>query len=126
MPGGPAYDISLLIAACVAEKDVVILGKAEDHARQHFKLQTKIEVVRFIGNGGLEKRKFINSLPYENRPGLMADAWEFYSGETPGYLAFAFSTLTGKWLVKSFTRNTNPTQIVNLPFAGLTHLLKKP
>lgn len=103
-----AYNLNDLIKACGEINKVVVLGKAEKSARDDFGLNTKKAVLDFIYNDGLENPHYINTKPWEQNPDsslILIDAYSFYSGPKQGYMAFFFSTKTGRWLIKSFKLN---------------------
>lgn len=103
-----AYDLNDLIKACGKNNHVKVLGKAQESAGSDFGLYTEQAVLYFINDGGLEKPQHISKKPWEKNPdpGLIwIDAYSFYSGPKQGYLAFFFSSKTGRWLIKSFKLN---------------------
>lgn len=104
-----AYDLKELIKACAESNQVVVLSKAEKCAREDFGLNTKKAVLDFIANEGLENPRLLNTKLWEKNPDptcvIMVDAYSFYSGPKQGYIAFLFSTITQKWLIKSFKLN---------------------
>jgi hypothetical protein len=121
----PKHDYPTFVAACRSGKGVVVLGDPARDARQCFGLSTIKKLLEFIGNNGLEKLSFVNSKVWENSkiPGRIADAYQFYSGETAGYIAFAYCTQTSQWFLKSFHLEDAPKDFRNLPFAELGRLL---
>jgi len=107
----PNYELDSCMRGCATGlSNATVLKIAMDTARTDFNLNTQIQVLGFIGNGGLENPCFINSKPWENNPhphnGIMVDAYSFYSGSLYGYFAF-FQSTTGKWVIKSFKKNRN-------------------
>jgi len=119
------YDLADLIKECGKKvPSVTVLGLAMDTARTDFSLDTQPRVFEFIRDGGLEKAKPINTkaLEYDESkakgkkaskgqkrtgPAPMVDAYEFYSGFNYGYIAFYFSNITKRWIIKSFKKNLN-------------------
>ncbi len=103
----PTYDYNDFKNACGASHtDVLLIGKSQETAREHFNLSTKQEVLDFISNDGLEDLNFVNTKEWEQNPDkanpVMVDAYEFQSMYKLGYIAFMQSLKTGKWIVKSF------------------------
>jgi hypothetical protein len=122
----PHYKISDLIEACVAG-NVSAWKPATDGARSDFNLYTEAELLKFIGNSGLEKLTFINCKELEKwaggSPSPMVDAYSFYSGDTFGYIAF-YRGAAGRWLIKSFKKNFQSDDRF-LPFAKLKALMEE-
>jgi hypothetical protein len=100
-----AYDIEVFIAACGDSLQVAVFDQPENDAREHFGLKNKKAIRAFIFNDGLEKLRYINTLPWEKNPDpgeILVDAYGFYSGPKQGYLAFFLSSKTNRWVIKSF------------------------
>ncbi|WP_131778375.1 hypothetical protein [Legionella bozemanae] len=117
------------IKSCVTKNThPIILNGAEKTAKLDFNLKPKIKILKFIGNGGLERPHLINVKPWENNPNstsiIMVDAYGFYSGEKYGYLAFFYQPITRKWILKSFKKNSQPDPR-SLPFQSLGKLLSR-
>ncbi|MFZ2171936.1 MAG: hypothetical protein WAW61_20130 [Methylococcaceae bacterium] len=104
-----AYILNDLINACGGIKQVVVLSNAQISAREDFGLTTQKDVIDFIYNDGLESPHHINTTTWKNNPNqsclIQVDAYSFYSGPKHGYMAFFFSPMTNKWLIKSFKLN---------------------
>jgi hypothetical protein len=126
MARGPEYRLAEFVAACLAGKGVTVLAMAERDASRDFGIETKAELLQFIGNNGLEKTRFVNCREWENSRvrGRLVDAYQFYSGETPGYISFAFCKAKSQWFIKSFHRENSPSEFRHLPFSKLERLLK--
>jgi hypothetical protein len=107
---GPSHNLKEFEQDCSEDK-VVVMPKAANTARKDFNLKTAGKVVQFIGRGGLEKPRLINSKPWENNPEpiypIMVDAYSFYSGFIFGYLAFFYNPKIKKWVIKSFKKNSD-------------------
>lgn len=109
----PKYQINNFINDCmIGTSKVSVLKNAAETAKLEFNLNTQEQIVGFIGNGGLELPCFINCTPWKNNPNpnnqIMVDAYGFYSGFVYGYIAFFFQQKTGKWIIKSFKKNSEP------------------
>ncbi|GJL79509.1 MAG: hypothetical protein NPINA01_24980 [Nitrospinaceae bacterium] len=110
-PQKPSYDIDDFISECASEAPrVTVAYDAEMSAKNNFNLPTDKDLISFIGNGGLNPRKFKNSSPQRlelagNR-GKMVDAYHFRIGQKIGYIAFLFNEQQKKWRIKSFKNNT--------------------
>ena len=82
------------------KNDVVPLKSALDDANSYFGLNTKSNLLDFIGNNGLEDFKFLNTKEWENNPDktivIFVDAYEFRSMCKLGYIAFMYNEKTFK------------------------------
>jgi hypothetical protein len=127
MVRGPEHKLQEFYAACRAGTSVIVLSQPLTDARQHFGLLTRVELLEFIGNDGLEKMTFVNCKEWEksHKPGRFVDAYQFHSGTTPGYIAFCFCTEVSKWFIKSFHPETSPTTFVHRPLGVLAELAEK-
>lgn len=107
-----AYNLQDFINACADIKRVGVRGKAQDDASQHFSLATKILLLNFIYEGGLESPKHINTKLWGMNPTpdipIKIDAYSFYTGLKYGYIAFRFNPNSGTWFIKSFKPNWDP------------------
>lgn len=109
----PKYDINDFFKACKEEDKkqshkVVFVKKVRQTASEDFSLKTKKDLLQFIANDGLEKLTFINSTEYrlsKEIPPPICDAYEFNSGFTLGYIAFFYSEVSKKWIIKSFHKS---------------------
>jgi hypothetical protein len=110
---GPSYNFSDLKKACKEKNrnNIFIFDEARKGADKYFNLRTKDQILDFIYNDGLENRSFYNTAPWEKNPNknskTIVDAYEFESGDKRGYLAFMYSKITNKWIIKSFKLSTN-------------------
>jgi hypothetical protein len=91
------------------EKSVQVLWEAESNARLQFGLNTKPDLLSFIGNGGLRNITYISTEPWRNNPRrdileISIDSYNFSSNKKVGYIAF-FKGQTGKYVIKSFHEN---------------------
>lgn len=122
-----AYEFTDFTSACAIGIEAVhVIRGARVTAESDFNLKTNSEILGFIFNGGLEKPKYIKTKPWENDPknsGIMVDSYNFYSGNTKGYIAYLYQPETKKWLLKSFKKD-NPPGGKNLPFEGLKQMLE--
>ena len=102
------YQFDEFIHACGEQGKVIFIANSANDARIDFGLNTKQDVLNFIANDGLEEAFYINTKIWEKNPDpahpVMVDAYSFYSGAKPGYLAFLLSP-TNKWIIKSFKLN---------------------
>lgn len=79
----------------------------------------------FIANDGLENLSFINIKPWKKNPNkakpIQVDAYEFKTLNRLGYIAFFYSDITKKWIIKSFkpSKNRNPAMSLALQKVGL-------
>ena len=105
-----AYQFDNFIHACGEQGKAVLIGSSANDARMDFGLNTQQDVLSFIANDGLEDAFYINTKIWEKNPNqahpIMVDAYSFYSGAKPGYLAFLLSP-TNKWIIKSFKHSPN-------------------
>ncbi len=122
-----AYKFADFTSACAIGVEAVhVIKGATITARSDFNLKTNGEILGFISNGGLENLGYIKTKPWKNDPkssGIMVDSYNFYSGDTKGYMAYLYQPETKKWLLKSFKKD-NPSGVKNLPFKGLKQMLK--
>lgn len=120
----PEYDFDDLKAACGEKGKVTVWRPALRDAAEHFNLRKESDVLSFVANDGLEKKKYINTKPLEVAPDPKppVDAYEFYSGERRGYFAFFFQPLTNIWNIKSFKPHSQGDDRY-FPFADLGKLL---
>jgi hypothetical protein len=85
--------------------NVKIFYDAELNAREQFGLNTKADLIAFIGNQGLQKLEYVNTKLWENKPketkDIYIDAYKFRSNEKVGYIAF-MKGVDGKYAIKSF------------------------
>lgn len=107
----PSYDINDFIIECASKvPKVTVADDAGISAKNTFNLPTDKDLISFIGNGGLNIRKFKNSRPQEKdlagNKGKMVDAYHFRIGQKIGYIAFIFNEKQNKWRIKSFKNNT--------------------
>ena len=121
----PEYDLAVFVEACADVNMVAVRDKAQADARKYFKLNTKIALLYFIHNGGLEDPRHYNTKPWDKNPSndsvIMIDAYGFFSGMIYGYIAFRFNANTNQWYIKSFKLNRDPDPR-NLPFSVLRGL----
>jgi hypothetical protein len=87
------------------------------------------DLIRFIGNDGLERLLYLNTADWKNGPqnvvpALTVDSFEFYSGPRAGYLAFVWQRNTKFWLLKSLHDQPRPRQMPTLPLAENPLLMK--
>lgn len=122
----PAYEFDELKVACNDSEKVFVWKPALTDASTHFGLTKMGDVLDFVANDGLEKKKFINSKPFELAPDPkpLVDAYEFYSDSKRGYFAFFFQPLTKKWNIKSFKLHEDGDDRFYL-FANLGQFLSK-
>lgn len=126
----PAYNLKEFETICAKPKShgvVLVRQEAANDARIDFGLDTRQKVIKFIGSGGLERPRLINSIPWEKNPEpsnkIMVDAYEFYSGRIFDYMAFLYNPIKKIWLIKSFKEHwQDPAR--NLPFIELDKIRK--
>lgn len=109
MLGMPAYELSSFIAACQVGGQVFVTRGALQTATSDFGLTKDSDVMAFIGDGGIERPTFVNSVPWVNNPKpenkILVDSYSFYTGTKFGYLAFCYNDNTQKWMLKSMKKN---------------------
>jgi len=103
----PSYKIEDFISECASKApEVTVSHDAEQEAKNSFNLPTAKDLIAFIGNGGINTRKFKNSCPQRmelaGNKGKMVDAYHFRDGRKIGYIAFIFNDARKKWHIKSF------------------------
>ena len=122
----PAYKLEEFILACKDILRVAVRDRAQKDARDHFKLNTKKELLRLISANVMESLCHINTKLWERNPNLhniiMIDAYSFYSGKKFGYVAFRYNITNDTWFIKSFKLNREPDPR-NRPFEGLEKLM---
>jgi|MTBAKMStandDraft_1061839.scaffolds.fasta_scaffold01341_8 hypothetical protein len=113
--------------------DVLVEVQAEKDARRIYKLNTKKELLEFIGNDGIEDLKFFNKTDWRNNPDREKNPLDVYSYTCktlfiPCYIAIIFiPSLFGKtinkWKLKSFhmPEDSQPTLANQLKALGLSH-----
>jgi hypothetical protein len=108
----PKYDINDFLKACgkdnLQPSLVSLVRGVRKTAAEDFSLKTRLALLAFIAEGGLEKLEFINSRPYRisnEVPPPICDAYRFKSGFTIGYISFFYSEFQKKWIIKSFHRS---------------------
>jgi len=78
--------------------------------RIQFGLNTEVELLMFIGNGGLQDLDYINTEPWRNNPRknveVLIDAYTFRSNSKMGYIAF-MKTYNDNYAIKSFHLDNN-------------------
>ena len=104
--GTSAYDLEDFIQCCKEKpKTIFIYYEAEFNARHQFGLNTKAELLTFIGNGGLQDITYWNTEPWrlnQNKDQeILVDAYKFRSNQKPGYIAF-MKIIKGNYAIKSF------------------------
>lgn len=107
----PSYNWDDFVKACKAGvSSVQVMGKAELGARNDFKLTTKADTLKFIGDSGLSGMQFDKTKEWEKNPTplvpVMVDSYDFFAGSDYGYIAFMHQPKTNMWLLKSFKKNT--------------------
>lgn len=117
--------------ACENNRDNVIpINDVLKNAINDFNLNTKLQLLDFIQNDGLENLIFVNTKDWENNPNkdkpIKVDAYEFSSMYKRGYIAFMHNDETNKWLIKSFHLSTNRNMAICLAMerAGLISKLE--
>ncbi len=118
----PFYIYSEFQNACGTNKNNVIpINDVLKDAKEHFNLPTTQSLLDFIFNDGLENRIFINTKPWEKKPEILVDAYDFTTLSILGYIAFMYSETTKNWIIKSFhlSKNRNPIMSLALKEAGL-------
>ena len=77
-------------------------------AAKDFNIKTRKALLEFIVYDGLEGLEFVNSKVFEisdEIPPPFCDGYTFSSGFTKGYIAFFFSEVNQRWIIKSFHRS---------------------
>lgn len=109
---GPAYKLQDFVAACTEGSAVKVLRPAMSTAPSDFGLMTEMEIIGWIGDGGLEKPEHANTALWEKNPvperPIWVDSYDFFSGPDFAYIAFMFQPETKKWLIKSLKKNDKP------------------
>jgi len=90
----------------ISPQNVHVLYDAELNARLQFGLNTKADLIAFIGNGGLQVMTYVNTEPWKNNPKkdikeIFIDSYKFHSNRKVGYIAF-FKGIPGNYVIKSF------------------------
>ena len=120
-----AYDRQEFVQAC-REGTAIVWDKAMQTARDELGLQTEESIREFIATGGLENPIYHATRALEKwkvpPPPPMVDSYKFSSGPKKGYIAFFQSPVTGRWILKSFKRDMQETDL-NMPFRNLGALL---
>src|SRR5271157_3839260 len=105
MSKGPEYAFEAFKKAC-SDKLVQFIDDSLRDADDDFNLKGREAVLEFISNEGLEKLEFINRTPWRKNwlpdVQIFVDAYHFRTGGMLGYLAFLFSPITKRWVIKSF------------------------
>ena len=106
----PQYNIDDFIHDCaIGISKVFVIRGAVQSAREDFNLNTQHQILKCIGDGGIQNKQFINCKPWANNPDktveILVDAYAFYLGSIYAYLAFFYQPNTEKWIVKSFKKN---------------------
>ena len=102
-----AYCLAHFLLCCIiSPQNVQVLFDAELNARLQFGLNTKTELLGFIGNGGLQAMSYVNTEPWRNNPKkdireIYVDSYNFRSNRKVGYIAF-FKGIPGNYVIKSF------------------------
>lgn len=122
----PYYNISEFIDVCGRSKeDIILIGSVLGDARNHFNIDSKIKLLDFINNNGLEELSFVNTKDWDKNPDkntpIKVDSYKFQSMNKLGYIAFMYSKTTKKWLIKSFhlSDDRNNTMELALRKSGL-------
>ena len=108
-------------------QNIYIHNDAVLGARNQFGLNTKTELLTFIGNQGLQNLKYLNTEPWRLKPerikgDVFIDAYNFYSNQKIGYIAF-MKGANCKYAIKSFHWDHDKFTTKNLG-ANTTKLLK--
>ena len=90
----------------ISPQNVQVLYDAETNARLQFGLNTKADLIAFIGNGGLQDMSYVNSVPWKNNPKrdikeIFIDSYKFQSNRKVGYIAFSIGSFNN-YVIKSF------------------------
>ena len=101
-----AYSLDDFIQCCRDNpKRVNVFYDAELNAREQFGINSKADLLDFIGNHGLEDLTYINTKPFENNQkkgkDILIDAYKFRSNNKLGYIAF-MKGVSGQYVIKSF------------------------
>ena len=101
-----AYCLADFILCSMNEpQNVLVLYDAERNARIQFGLNTKAELLDFIGNQGLQDLMYWNTELWKLNPrkgeDIYIDAYKFRSNQKIGYIAFMKGS-AGKYVIKSF------------------------
>ena len=107
----PSYNILHFVEACSSEPpNVTFSHDAEQSAKKNFNIRSGKELIAFIGNGGLDNRRFKNTEPLRldlaGNQGKMVDAYHFRDGKKYGYIAFIYNEQKNNWHIKSFKDDT--------------------
>lgn len=120
----PYYNFDEFKEAC-KNKQVIPINSVLSDANHYFNLKSLNEILEFIENDGLNNLRYFNTAPWINNNAsidIMVDAYEFMTLGLMGYIAFLFSPITKKWIIKSFhiSKNTNPVIRDALQKAGIS------
>ena len=101
-----AYCLADFILCCMNEpQKVQALYEAELNARIQFGINTKSELIAFIGNQGLQNLTYVDTELWRNNPrkneDIYIDAYKFCSNHKKGYIAFMKGAVC-KYVIKSF------------------------
>ena len=104
--GSTAYHLEDFIQCCKDKPETVsVFYDAELNAREQFGLNTKADLLAFIGNDGLQDLAYWNTEPWRyNRKKdkeILIDAYKFRSNRKLGYIAF-MKGVSGNYVIKSF------------------------
>ena len=104
--GTSAYDLEDFIQSCRDNpKTIVVYYEAQFNARYQFGLNTKEELLTFIGNDGLQDLTYWNTEPWrlnQNKDKeILVDAYNFRTNQKLGYIAF-MKLVKGNYAIKSF------------------------
>ena len=107
-----AYCLADFIICCMSNPEKIhVEYDAVLNAQHQFGLNTKTELLNFIGNGGLQDMSYVNTEPWRNKPQkitgeILIDSYNFRSNRKVGYIAF-FKGIPGNYVIKSFHLDHN-------------------
>ena len=113
------YYSAEFILSCKNKPQMIKVIQRELHkSLRYFNLNTKKELLEFIGNGGLEDLTYVNTKPWKKNPDkdisvILVDAYKFRSGRKIGYIAI-LKGLPGNFVIKSFHKDNNRSKPANV------------
>jgi len=101
-----AYNLEDFIQCCKSNpENIHVEYDALLNARQQFGLNTKTDLLGFIGNDGLQDLTYVNTELWRNNPRkekeILIDSYKFRSNNKRGYIAF-MKGIPGNYMIKSF------------------------
>jgi len=101
-----AYNLKDFIRCCKNKhEDIQVEYDALLNAREQFRLNTKTDLLAFIGSKGLQDLIYVSTELWRNNPKkereILIDSYKFRSNSKLGYIAF-MKGFSGNYVIKSF------------------------